>query len=274
MEPDDVVGQDPAVDLVADHRRQHAPGVRLAPRDVDEVVQERVRAGAADQARERVQVIVVDHHHGFVGVLDLLEHGAGEVLVDDVVAELECLGLVAADVRGVRQVPEVVLDEPQQRVGDDVVEAVVGLGIRLDQLHQVLVAVGRLDRERTPPVAPRRGRVLLGHRRGDPGDLAVGREPDQGRHQSSGPPSYLSSGPKVTGPRLDTSTSGGLSHYTSSCSKTLSQSRSSRGIRKRRRTDSLPARPSCLPSPGSFRTSSARPAHSSTVDTRNPARRR
>jgi hypothetical protein len=69
----------------------------------------------------------VDHDDRLVLALDLLEHRLGEVLVDDVVAELERLDLVPADVRRVALVPEVVLDEPEHRVGEDVVEAVVGL---------------------------------------------------------------------------------------------------------------------------------------------------
>src|ERR1035438_1183694 len=50
---------------------------------------------------------------------DLVDDRPREVLVDDVVAELEGLDLVAPDVRGVGEVPQVVLDEPQQRVGKD-----------------------------------------------------------------------------------------------------------------------------------------------------------
>ena len=113
----------PVEDLVADVLRQHAPGVGLRPRDVDEVVQEDVGALAPDHARERVEVVVVDHHDGLLVALDLLEHGAREVLVDGVVAVLEGLDLLAADVGRVALVPQVVLDEPQHRVGDDVVEA-------------------------------------------------------------------------------------------------------------------------------------------------------
>ena len=62
MEADDVVGQKARVDLLADPRRQHPPGVGLGPRDVDEVVQEHVRARAAHEVRQRVQVVVVHHH--------------------------------------------------------------------------------------------------------------------------------------------------------------------------------------------------------------------
>ena len=152
MEADDVVGEDPVVDLVADLVGQHAPGVGLGPRDVDEVVQEDVGPRLADERRQRVEVVVVDHHHRLLDALDLLEDRAREVLVDDVVAELERLDLVAADVRGVGEVPQVVLDEPQHRVGEDVVEAVVGVGVGGDEADLVLAAAGRLDRERPPAV--------------------------------------------------------------------------------------------------------------------------
>ena len=46
VEADDVVGQQPAEDLVADVLREHPPRVRLRPRDVDEVVEEDVRRAA------------------------------------------------------------------------------------------------------------------------------------------------------------------------------------------------------------------------------------
>ena len=186
MEADDVVGEDPVVDLVADHRRQHPPGVRLAPRDVDEVRHERVRACAADQRRQRVEVVVVDHHDRALDPLDLLEHRARQILVDDVVAELERLGLVAADVRGVGQIPQVVLDEPQHRVGDDAVEAVVGIGVGGDQLDAVLGPVRALDRERMAAVPAGHRDVAVAHRRGDPGDLTVPREAHQRGHQAAG----------------------------------------------------------------------------------------
>jgi hypothetical protein len=105
------------------------------------MVQERVRPGAPDHRRQRVELVVVDHHDRLVDPVDLLEHRLREVLVDDVVAVLERLDLVAADVRGVGEVPEVVLDEPQHRVGEDVVEAVVGLVVGLDEAHAVGAAL-------------------------------------------------------------------------------------------------------------------------------------
>ena len=54
---------------------------------------------------QRVEVVVVDHHDRLVDALDLLDDGDREVLVDDVVAVLERLDLVAADVRRVATGP-------------------------------------------------------------------------------------------------------------------------------------------------------------------------
>ena len=158
------------------------------------MVQEGVGPRPADQPRKRVEVVVVDHHDRVVDPLDLLEHRACEVLVDGVVAELERLGLVAADVRRVREVPQVVLDEPQHRVGDDVVEAVIRVGVGGDELDAELAAVGRRDRERTAVVELGRGDVLVGHRRCDPGDVAVRGQPDQRGDQAAGSPAHLAVG--------------------------------------------------------------------------------
>ena len=90
---------------------------------------------------------------------------------------------MAADVRRVAQVPEVVLDEPEHRVGDDVVEAVVGLGLGLDEPHAEGAALGRLDLERLAAVLARDVDVLLGHRAGDPDRVAVGGQPGQRGHE-------------------------------------------------------------------------------------------
>jgi hypothetical protein len=98
-------------------------------------------------------VVVVDHHDRLLVAGDLVEHGSREVLVDGVVAVVERVDLVPADVRRVAQVPQVVLDEPEHRVGDDVVEAVVGLGVGGHEAHVVGAALGRLDLERPASVA-------------------------------------------------------------------------------------------------------------------------
>ncbi len=185
--PDDVVGQDPAEDVLADAVGQHAPRVRLRPRDVDEVVQEDVGPRFAHERRERVQVVVVDHDDRVDLAVDLVDDRPREVVVDDVVAELERLDLVAADVRRVGQVPQVVLDEPQHRVGEDAVEAVVGVGVRHHESHVILAAGRRVDHERPPAGLLGLHHVALGHRRGDPHRVAVRRQAGQRGDEAAGP---------------------------------------------------------------------------------------
>ena len=112
---------------------------------------------------------------------------ARQVLVDDVVAVLEGLDLLAPDVRRVALVPQVVLDEPEHRVRDDVVEAVVGRGIGLHEAHVELAAVRRGDRERLVAVLALHARVVVAHRRRDPDGVAVRGQAGQRRHEAAGP---------------------------------------------------------------------------------------
>ena len=70
----------------------------------------------------------MEQHDRAILPLDCPEDGVGDVVVHHLVALLPRVHLVLADVGSVREVPEVVLDEPQNRVRDHVVEAVVGRG--------------------------------------------------------------------------------------------------------------------------------------------------
>ena len=116
---------------------------------MDEVLEEDVRARLADQRRRRVEVVVVEHHERVLLALDRPDDGVGEVPVHRQVALVPGVRLLLADVRRVREVPQVVLDEPQERVRDHVVEAVVGERVRLDQEHLVVDPV-ELDVDRLP----------------------------------------------------------------------------------------------------------------------------
>jgi hypothetical protein len=142
---------------------------------VDEVVEEGVRPRPPDQPRAGVEVVVVEHHHRLLLALDRPDHAVRDVVVDHLVALLPRVHLGLADVRRVGEVPEVVLDEPQDRVRDHVVEAVVGRGVRRDHLH---VVGDPLDLDLHRPVALARDHdVLVRHRRGDPQRVAVRDEP-------------------------------------------------------------------------------------------------
>ena len=183
VEADDVVGEHAAEDRLADPTRQDPPAVGLRPGDVDEVVQEGVGPLGADHPRGGVEVVVVEHHQRPLATLDLAEDGLGDVAVDGLVAVVPGVQLLLADVGSVGEVPEVVLDEPEDRVGDHVVEAVVGLGVAADQQHPV---VDPVDRELDWPAALLGDRdVLVGHRRGDPERLAVRDEAGKRRDQAA-----------------------------------------------------------------------------------------
>ena len=186
VEADDVVGEHAAENRLADPARQDAPAIGLGPGDVDEVMQKGVRAGLADHPRGGVEVVVVQHHQRPLAPLDLAQHGSGDVAVDGLVAEVPGVELLLADVGRVGEVPEVVLDEPEDRVGDHVVEALVGFGVGADQQHPVVDAV---DRELGRSAALFADRdVLVGHRRGDPERVAVGDESRERRDQPAAAP--------------------------------------------------------------------------------------
>ncbi len=124
----------------------------------------------------------MEHHQRLAVVGDRLQHRLGDVAVDHRVALVPGVGLLLADVGRVGEVPEVVLDEPQDRVGDHVVEAVVGDGLALDQEHVVGDAV-ELERDRLAVGLAGDGDVLVGHRRGDPERAAVGDQAGERGHQ-------------------------------------------------------------------------------------------
>ena len=259
VEADDVVGEQSLEDLLAHLGGQDAPGVRLRPGDVDEVVEEDVGPRRADQRRTGVEVVVVDHHERLVrGPRSRRARRSREVVVDPLVAVLPGLALLDADVRHVRQVPQVVLDEPEDRVRDHVVEAVVGVGVGRDQPDLVGDPVD-LDLEPARRPLAAHLDVLLGHRRRDPERVALRSRPGQRRHEAAAAAAHRRAHrprPARTWPgrgwRADERTAhgGATAHpcQTSRAStprslKIFSQSRSRRGIRKCLRTYSLPARP-------------------------------
>ncbi len=271
MEADDVVGEHPLEDRLADPPRQHPPAVGLCPGDVDEVVEKGVGTLGADHPGRRVEVVVVQHHQRPVAPVDLAQHRLGDVAVDCLVAVVPGIELLLADVGRVGEVPEVVLDEPEDRVRDHVVEAVVGLGVTADQQHPVVDPVDRELRRSAALLAHRD--VLVGHRRGDPERVSVGDEAGERRHQSTTAPTHGALPGVVTlelsGPAIgDDDERVGIGHgstlprplhaYVSSFVNSSIQSRSRRGERNSRRACSLPARPRRIPSSGSRRISRQR----------------
>ncbi len=188
VEADDVVGEQAAVDLLA-------PASSAAIRHESGCDQGmwtkcwRKTSGraSADQGGAGVEVVVVEHHQRLLVVGDRPHHGFGDIVVDDLVAVLPRVELLLANVGRVREVPEVVLDEPQNRVRDHVVEAVVGVGVGFDQADVVLDVVD-LERDRAPARLAGDGGILLGHRRGDPEGPAMADEPGQRGDEAAAAP--------------------------------------------------------------------------------------
>ena len=124
-----------------------------------------------------VEVVVVEHHQRLApGPRSALEHRRGDVVVDRPCSRVPGVELLLADVGRVGEVPEVVLDEPEDRVGDHVVEAVVGARVAADQADlgsrspssSTSTGPPSPPRRRRRPrrSSPRRSRARRGARRG------------------------------------------------------------------------------------------------------------
>src|SRR5450756_2033342 len=123
-------------------RRQDPPVVRLGPGNVHELLQEDFRRRGTHERRREVQMVVVQYDEMPAAVAaDLVDDRLGEQAIDRHVAVMPGGDLVLADIRVPAEVPQVVLDEPQHRVGDDVVEEAVRDGVEGDIAHRVAVAV-------------------------------------------------------------------------------------------------------------------------------------
>ena len=137
VEADDVVREQALVDLAPQMLGQHVPVVRLRPRNVDEVRSQRMRHAHPHQTRREIQVVVVEEHGGRRLAFELRDRRVGERLVDGDVAVVPGCGEGGVEVGRARQPPHVVLQEPQRRIRDDVVIAVVCSGIVRDQMQPV-----------------------------------------------------------------------------------------------------------------------------------------
>ncbi len=174
----------------AAHRlRKDTPVVRLGPRYVDEVGDRLIRGAIADESRGQVVVIVVEEDRGPGLALEFGDDHLRDAPVDSRVAL--CPGVVdpCVDVRCVREPPEVVLDEPQDRVGNHVVIEVVRLGIVGDEPQPVRRPVGRVLHDRLAMRFLRHLMILWAHRARDPRDVVMAEEPSERGHEPAAAPS-------------------------------------------------------------------------------------
>jgi len=129
LEADDVAPEQAIEDCIPHLTWQHLPVLRRRPRDVDEVLDDRPVQLLANELRHEVELIVMDHDQWPSGESSChVDDPARDLLVDLHVSVLPGPVDPAVDDRLMREVPQVVLDEPQHRVGDHRVVLLVLLG--------------------------------------------------------------------------------------------------------------------------------------------------
>ena len=147
------------------------PVLGRGPGDVDEVLYHRLGHALPDKFRHQVKMVVVADDDGrLLHGAGLFDHGVGEGLVHWDVARFPGVVHGGVDVWIVGWVPHVVLQEPEERVAQDVVVLVVDA----PGSHHV-AQVNLVPRERGPHV---RGLAIVGddpvaftHGAGHPGEL-------------------------------------------------------------------------------------------------------
>ncbi len=125
------------------------------------------------QGRRNVQLVVVEEHGRVRLALELGDNGVREVPVHDAVPLAPGVVQPVVDVGCAREPPQVVLDEPEHRVGDHVVVPVVGGRVVGDEPEAVRGAVAGRLLQRLAACLLRHGTVLLGERARDPGDVVA-----------------------------------------------------------------------------------------------------
>ena len=168
LERDEVVADEAQHEFLTHPPGQHPPCVGLGPRYVDEMREGGIGTEAAHHAANHVQVVVVDHHRARARVLiHRLDDCIGEGRVHNPVPVLERSAFRDRDVRRVRQIPQLVLDEPDDRVRDHRVVPFEAVVIEVEQLYSLLGgplgdtivdedALGCLESDRPVPVRARR----------------------------------------------------------------------------------------------------------------------
>ena len=163
VETDHVVGEQAVMERDANRGRQDPPVVRLRPGDVHEVRERRLRTARADEARRQVEVVVVKADSRIRLRFELRDDRVGEVGVDGDVALLPRKMQSPVEIGRVREVPQVVLEKPERRVRDDVVEPVVRGLIVSDEPQAIRRPVVSRLRDRLAAGLRRNRAVLVGH---------------------------------------------------------------------------------------------------------------
>jgi hypothetical protein len=193
VKADDVVREQPLVHGDPHLRRERVPVIRLGPRDVDEMRRHDLGLRLPHQTRGEIEVVVVEEN-GRVGLaFEFFERRCGQAFVHWHVALAPGRMQLRPEVRRGPQPPEVVLQEPESRVRQQVVKAVVCSRIVCDEPQPIRGSVRRLLDGRA--VLLRRYRpVLLGHRARDPRHVVMGEQASQrGDDAAAAPPCHATS---------------------------------------------------------------------------------
>jgi hypothetical protein len=146
----------------------------------------RLGAGGPDERRDEVQVVVVDEERRAREAVELLDGGGGERAVRlDVALTPRSLEV---GVGVALELPEPVLDEPQDRVGDDRVEEPVDVWIVGDEAQPER---GASSRPLAPSALDDELAVGVAHRARDPRDVVAIDERPERRDEPAGPPLCL-----------------------------------------------------------------------------------
>jgi hypothetical protein len=145
-----------------------------------EVRDPRVRGELAERRRDQRQVVVLDQHGGGCAAR-LLGERVGEAGVDGGVVA-PCLAPVRHERGLAREIPQVVMEEPQQAIADVVVEVVVGALVEREQSQEVLRVLER-HLEASVRALLRPFAVALAHGGGDPQACGVLNRGGECRHE-------------------------------------------------------------------------------------------
>ena len=179
LEADDIGVAEAVTDGSADHAGQQFPVTGGRPGDMHELMDACMRELFSHHTRHQVELVIVNHHQRRNRrLLRLFDRRVGELLVHFDVAVLPCLVDGGVHAWCVGRTPHVVLDEPEQRIADDVVVLVVGVAGGRDEPNRDALP-GQRRGDGSACVRFRYAAVAFAHSCGYPGEVDMVGEPAQ-----------------------------------------------------------------------------------------------